>query len=103
MLENAKTKAPPKNKLGQAIQYALNQWQYLSEYIQHSEVEIDNNWVENNVRPFALGRKNCLFVGNQRGANARALFYSLIETCVMNDVNPRTYLRKLFELAPEGS
>lgn len=73
----------------------------ISEYIHQGEVEIDNNGVENKVRPFALGRKNCLFVGNQRDANAGALFYSLIETCVMNDVNPRTYLRKLFELAPE--
>lgn len=101
MLQNGKSKAPPKNKLGQAIQYALNQWPYLLEYIHHGEVEIDNNWVENKVRPFALGRKNWLFVGNQRGADIGALFYSLIETCVMNDINPRTYMRKLFELAPE--
>jgi hypothetical protein len=101
MLKNAKPKTPPKSKLGMAIQYALNQWSYLSEYINHGEVEIDNNWVENKIRPFALGRKNWLFVGNQRGADAAALFYSLIETCKLNDVNPKTYLRKLFELAPQ--
>ena len=102
MLKNAKPKTPPKSKLGMGIQYALNQWSYLSEYINHGEVEIDNNWVENKIRPFALGRKNWLFVGNQRGADAAALFYSLIETCKLNDVNPKTYCRKLFELAPQA-
>jgi len=101
MLENTKDKAPPKNKLGMAIQYALNQWPYLSAYVDHGEVEIDNNWVENKVRPFALGRKNWLFVGNQRGADAGALFYSLIETCRLNEVNPKIYLNKLFELMPQ--
>ncbi len=94
-------KTPPKSKLGVAISYALNQWPYLSEYAHHGEVEIDNNWVENKIRPFALGRKNWLFVGNQRGADAAAFFYSLIETCKLNDIEPRAYLAKLFERACE--
>jgi transposase len=48
------------------MHYALNQWEYLSAYINHGEVEIDNNWVENQIKPFSLGRKNWLFVGNQK-------------------------------------
>jgi len=99
-LKEALPRVPPKSNLGKAVGYAINQWSYLYEYVNHGEVEIDNNWVENKIRPFALGRKNWMFVGNQRGADAAALFYSLIETCKLNDIEPRTYLMKLFELAP---
>jgi hypothetical protein len=48
--------------------------------------------VENQIRPFAIGRKNWLFVGNQRGADVATLFYSLIQTCKLNSINARTYL-----------
>lgn len=92
-LRDALEKTPPKSKLGQAIGYALNQWDYLYEYINHGEVDIDNNGVENKIRPFALGRKNWLFVGNQRGADAAALYYSLIQTCKLHDISPRAYLK----------
>ena len=84
-------KVGTKSKLSQAINYALNQWKYLSAYVDHGEVEIDNNWVENEIRPFALGRKNWMFVGNKRGADAAALFYSLIQTCKLNKIEPRKY------------
>jgi hypothetical protein len=60
-------------------------------------LEIDNNGAENQIRPFALGRKNWLFSGSPRGAHASALFYSLIATAVANDWNPFDYLRYLFE------
>lgn len=100
-LEKIAPKTPPQSKIGKAVSYALNQWRYLSEYVHHGEVAIDNNQVENQIRPFALGRKNWLFVGNQRGADAAALFYSLIETCKLNDIEPRKYLTKLFEDLPK--
>ena len=100
-LQKTHPKTPPKSKLGAAVSYAINQWPYLSEYANHGEVEIDNNWVENKIRPFALGRKNWLFVGNQRGANAAAFFYGLIETCKLNDMDPRAYLTVLFEKMSE--
>jgi len=54
-------------------------------------LEIDNNWVENNIRPFAIGRKNWLFAASPRGANASALFYSLILTCKVNNIEPFAY------------
>lgn len=91
-LQLSLNQAPPGSVLGKALGYALNQWQYLYEYINHGEVEIDNNWMENQIRPFALGRKNWLFAGNQRGADVAALFFSLIQTCKLNNINARVYL-----------
>lgn len=87
-----KINAPPQSALGKAVQYALNQWPYLSNYIDYGEAEISNCWIENQIRPFALGRKNWLFVGNELSANKSALLYSLIQTCKLNQINPRHYL-----------
>ncbi len=84
--------APPQSALGKAFGYMHNQWQYLYEYAQHGDVEIDNNWIENQIRPFALGRKNWLFVGNQKGADVAALLYGLIQTCKLNNINARRYI-----------
>ncbi len=94
-LIDSSTKVGTKSKLSEAIHYALNQWELLSAYVDHGDVEIDNNGVENQIRPFALGRKNWLFVGNHRGAEAAALFYSLIQRCKMNDIEPRSYFNKV--------
>ena len=90
LIEN-KSKVLPKSQLGNAFTYALNQWSQLSAYIDHGEANIDNNWVENKIRPFALGRRNWLFVGNERGGKAAALLYSLIQTCQANGINSRSY------------
>ncbi len=84
--------APPQSALGKAVYYALNQWEYLSRYVEYGEVEISNCWAENQIRPLALGRKNWLFVGNETSANKSALLYSLIQSCKLNDINPRRYL-----------
>jgi transposase len=83
---------PAKSALGKAITYALNQWEYLTKYVDYGEAEIDNNWVENQIRPFALGRKNWMFLGNEKAANTAAFFYSLIQTCRLNNLDPRKYL-----------
>jgi len=88
-----KINAPLQSALGKAVQYLLNQWPYLSNYIDYGEIEISNCWIENQIRPFALGRKNWLFVGNEESANKSALLYSLIQTCKLNQINPRSYLR----------
>jgi transposase len=87
-----KINAPPQSALGKAVQYALNQWIYLIKYADYGEVEISNCWVENHIRPFALGRRNWLFVGNESSANKSALLYSLIQTCKLNQIDPRKYL-----------
>ena len=83
---------PPKSALGKAITYALNQWGDLTRYVDHGEGEIDNNLMENQIRPFAIGRKNWLFLGNERSAKIAAFFYSLIQTCRINDIDARKYL-----------
>jgi len=88
----SKSSAPPKSAIQMAITYALNQWNYLIRYIDYGEVEIDNNWVENQIRPFAVGRKNWLFTGNREAAATAAFFYSIIQTCRLNTIDPRSYL-----------
>jgi transposase len=65
-LTEKKTNVLPKSQLGNAFTYAINQWSQLSIYIEHGEVNIDNNWVENQIRPFALGRRNWLCVSRRR-------------------------------------
>lgn len=90
-LENHLTKVPPQQKLGQAIQYSLGNWKELGHYLKDGCIEIDNNLVENAIRPFAIGRKNWLFCGSPRGAKAGAILYSLLETCKANGVEPYRY------------
>jgi transposase len=68
---------PPKSSLRKAIDYALKQWPYLEAYGNHGEIEIDNNLIENQIRPFALGRKNSLFVGNFMGCLPSAVLQFL--------------------------
>jgi transposase len=89
--------AVPQSKLSNALIYMHDRWLELTNYLTDGALEIDNNGAENQIRPFALGRKNWLFSGSPRGAHASALFYSLIATAVSNDWNPFDYLRYLFE------
>lgn len=83
---------PPQSKLGQAMQYTLNQWKYLTLYLRHGQAEIDTNLVENKIREVALGKKNWLFMGSTASGKIHALYYSLVLSCVLNDINPRVYL-----------
>lgn len=90
-LEHHLTKVPQQNKIGQAIQYSLRHWNLLTNYLKDGHIEIDNNAVENRIRPFAIGRKNWLFSGSPAGAKAGAIFYSLIQTCNANQIEPYLY------------
>lgn len=89
--------AVPQSKLSNALIYMHDRWHELTNYLTNGELEIDNNGAENQIRPFALGRKNWLFSGSPRGAHASALFYSLLATSVANDWNPFEYLRYVFD------
>lgn len=73
----------------QAVYYALIRWEKLTRFLDHGEVEIDTNLVENRVRPIAIGRKNYLFAGSHEAAQRAAILYSLLNTCTLHDVNPR--------------
>jgi hypothetical protein len=92
----------PKSKLGEAIAYTLSQWLRLVVYCQDGRLQIDNNGLENKIRPFAVGRKNWLFSASQCGANASANLYSLIETAKANDLNEYAYLKHIFTELPKA-
>jgi transposase len=94
---------PPKGLLGKAINYALAQWDRLLVYLDEPMLTPDNNPAENAIRPFVLGRKNWLFAGTPKGAEASALLYSLIETTKANNCEPYSYLRHVFENLPRAS
>jgi transposase len=93
---------PPKSPLGKAIKYALGEWPKLLVYLDDGRIPIDNNFVENAIRPFVVGRKNWLFMGSPRGACASARLYSIIETAKANGLDPYWYLRYLFEKLPQA-
>ena len=99
-LEKRSIETPPTGLLGKAISYALNQWDRLIRYIDDGRLRPDNNLAENAIRPFVVGRKNWLFSGHPRGANASAALYSLIETAKANNIEPYRYLRYIFEQIP---
>ncbi len=81
----------PRSPVQKAIQYVLSQWQALTLFLTHPEVMLDNNLIENQMRPIALGRKNWLFAGSHEGAMRAAIFFSLINSCRMNNVNTWDY------------
>jgi transposase len=85
------TKLPKQHQIGKAIYYVLNHWKALTNYLVDGQLEIDNNKIENLIRPIALGRKNYLFMGSPKGAKAGAIFYSLIATCIENKKDPYQY------------
>jgi transposase len=92
----------PRSKLGEAITYTLNQWPRLLVYCEDGRLHIDNNGLENKIRPFAVGRKNWLFSASQGGANASANLYSLIETAKANGLNEYAYLKHIFTELPKA-
>jgi transposase len=91
LLEERSKTMLPKNPLSEAINYTLNHWQQLTVYLQDGRLPIDNNLVENAIRPVALGRKNWLFAGSPEGAQRMAIIYSMVATCKLNDINPYEY------------
>lgn len=90
-LDHHLPKTSEQGAIGKAIRYCLSHWNELNNCLKDGRIEIDNNLVENAIRPFALGRKNWLFNGSPAGAKAGAIFYSLIETCKTNNIEPCKY------------
>ena len=100
LLEIEKPRTLPKSAFGKAINYTLERWDMLNEYLDHHALEIDNNLVENAIRPTAIGKKNWLFFGSPNSGQDSAILYSLIETCRKLGINPADYLRELFDALP---
>lgn len=86
----------PTSPLGKAIAYTLPRWEGLSAYAMHGQIEIDNNLVENSIRPLAIGRKNFLFAGSHQAAEMTAAMYSFMATCKKNGVDEFEWLKDVF-------
>lgn len=93
----------PQSLLGKAIRYTLGQWPKLVRFLEHAELPLDNNRLENAIRPFVIGRKGWLFADTQAGARASANLYSLVETAKANGLEPHAYLTQLFTALPHAS
>ncbi len=92
--------ALPKSPLGEAITYAQNQWEALNQYVHDGDLAIDNNIAERAVKPFAIGRKNWLFFGSDRGGQTLAVLASFTATCLQFEQNPWTWLRDTLTQLP---
>lgn len=84
-----------------AIEYCLNQEQYLRVFLKHGDVPMDNNAAERAIRPFTLGRKNWVNIDTVKGAEASAIIYSIVETAKANGLKVYDYLEYLFTVMPE--
>ena len=91
----------PTGKLKDAVTYAQNQKAHLCAFLEHGEIEISNNQVENAIRPFVIGRKGWLFADTSQGAEASAIIYSLMETAKANSLRLDDYLLHLLSVLPE--
>lgn len=102
-MQDTQAKVPSQAALGKAITYLANQWPSLVSYLDDGAYPIDNNTVENAIRPFAAGRKNWLFSQSVAGAKASANLYSLIETAKANGLEPYRYLKQVFSGLPNAT
>lgn len=92
-LEQEQARLPGKSQAAQAIRYALSRWTALCRFVDDGTVEIDNNAAERAIRPIALGHKNWLFAGSDKGGERAAAILSLIKTAKLNSLDPEAYLR----------
>ncbi|MCB9913470.1 MAG: transposase [Planctomycetes bacterium] len=99
-LERLRPRYLPKSLMGEAIKFARNQWPTLERFLDHGEVEISTNLVENAIRPTALGKKNWLFFGSPEAGQRSAVIYTLIENCRMHGVEPYAYLKDVLTRLP---
>lgn len=96
-----KSRVLPKSAIGQAFNYTLNLWPRLKRYVEDGRFQIDNNLIENSIRPVALGRKNYLFAGSHDGAGNAAVIYSLFATCKLQDIDPFKWMKETLEIMPD--
>lgn len=90
----------PQSALGRAIAYALDQWPMLERFLQDGRIEIDNNRVENAIRPTAIGKKNWLFIGEADAGHRGAILYTIVESCRRRGIEPLAYLREVLTRLP---
>lgn len=94
---------PPTGALGKALSYTVKQWPKLARHLEHPEVPVDNNYLENQIRPFAQGRRLWLFAQNPYGASSSANLYSLVSCARVNGLEPHAYLLYLLQELPNAA
>lgn len=91
------TQVAPKSAIGKALAYSIERWVKLSRYVVDGRLNIDNNPIENSIRPVAVGRKNYLFAGSHEAAKRSGMLYSLLGTCKMNGIEPYSWLKEVLQ------
>jgi len=99
-MRQQRQKIPDGSATARAIDYSLNRWQALVRFVDDGDLPIDNNWVENRIRPIALGRQNWLFAGSLRAGRRAAAVMSLIHSAKLNGLDPYAYIRDVLERLP---
>ena len=102
-LEENYPRTPPGSAIAKAIQYSLNQWDGLMNYLLDGRLDIDNNASERGIKTFATGRRNWLFADQPEGAHASAVIYSLIQTCKMHNIEPYAYFAYVLAKIPTAN
>lgn len=87
----------PQSAIGKAMAYTMTRWEELTNYLKDGMLEVDNNAIENKIRPIALGRKNYLFAGAHDAAQRSAMIYSFFAMCKIEEVNPQLWLKYVFD------
>jgi transposase len=102
-IEGQQFKVLPQSPIGKAMTYYINQYPKLEAIFEDGRIELDNNLIENAIRPMAIGRKNYLFCGSHDAAQNAAMLYSFFGSCKMQNINPREWLASTLERIPDHS
>lgn len=102
-IEDEQFNVLPQSPIGKAMTYYINQYPKLEAIFEDGRIELDNNLIENAIRPMAIGRKNYLFCGSHHAAQNAAMLYSFFGSCKMQNINPREWLANTLERIPDHS
>src|SRR5208283_1395784 len=100
LAQTLRERALPKSQLGKACDYLLAHWKPLTAHLQHGETRLDNNLIENAIRPSAIGKKNFLFIGHPDAGQRSAIIYSIVVSCQRHGKDPFAYLRDVLTRLP---
>ena len=103
VVQKLQARARPKSKLGKACTYLFGQWSALLTHCLFGETRIDNNLIENAIRPSAVGKKNFLFIGSPEAGQRTAIIYSIIVSCERHGIDPLAYMTELLQRLPTMS
>ena len=99
-LQIERGRVPDGSAIAKAIDYSLNHWPALSEFLRDGAVAVDNNWIENQMRPWSVGRKNWLFIGSELAGQRAAVVMSLLQSAKLHGHDPFAYLKDVLTRLP---